>query len=89
MWRRAKLMRLSVTFAGTSMLVSCLLVVAIFAGALLQRELGGIILGFFALSLVLIIASLMAFSAGPVRVPGGRCRSRYGGRGGRPECPGA
>ena len=61
MWRRAKLMRLSVTFAGTSMLVSCLLVVAIFAGALCHRELGGIILGLFALSLFLIIASLIAF----------------------------
>jgi len=61
MWRRAKLMRLSVTFAGTSMLVSCLLVVAIFAGALLHRELGGSILGLFALSLVMIIASLIAF----------------------------
>jgi len=61
MWRRAKLMRLSVTFAGASMLVSCLLVVAIFAGALLHRELGGVILGLFALSLFLIIASLIAF----------------------------
>ena len=61
MWRRAKLMRLSVTLAGASMLVSCLLVVVIFLGALVHRELGGVILGFFATSLGLIIASLIAF----------------------------
>ncbi|MBI5381196.1 MAG: DUF2721 domain-containing protein [Opitutae bacterium] len=61
MWRRARLMRLSVTLAGGSMLVSCLLVVVIFAGALLRRDLDIVIMGFFACSLGLIIAALVTF----------------------------
>lgn len=61
MWQRAQLIRRAVTFTGLSMLVACLLVVAIFGGALLDRNLGVVILVLFAASILLLIASLVAF----------------------------
>jgi len=61
MWQRAKLIRRAVTFNGLSMLVSCLLVVAIFGGAMLGRDFGPVLLVLFAGSIFLLIASLVAF----------------------------
>lgn len=61
LWQRAQLIRRAVTFTGLSMLVACLLVVAIFGGALLDRNFGVVILVLFAASVLLLIASLVAF----------------------------
>jgi hypothetical protein len=61
MWQRAQLVRRAVTFNGLSMLVACLLVVAIFAGAMLGRDLGPLLLVLFGGSILLVIAALVAF----------------------------
>lgn len=61
MWRRAKLIRLAVTLAGLSMLLSCVLVMIIFVDASLHREFGVEMVFFFAASITCLIASLMAF----------------------------
>lgn len=61
MWQRSQLIRRAVTFLGLSMLVACLLVVAIFGGALLGKDLGVVMMLLFAASIFLLIASLVAF----------------------------
>lgn len=61
LWRRAKLVRLAVTFAALSMLLSCLLVMGVFADALLARDLGRELVVLFVASVVCLIASLVAF----------------------------
>ncbi|MFI5356128.1 MAG: DUF2721 domain-containing protein [Opitutales bacterium] len=61
LWRRAGLIRLAVTCAGSCMLVACLLIVVIFAGATWQRQLTQFMTGLFGLSVGLLIASLGTF----------------------------
>lgn len=61
MWRRAQLVRRAVTFNGLSMLVACLLVVAIFGGTLLGRDFGVVLPVLFAASIFLLIAALVSF----------------------------
>ena len=61
MWRRAQLIRRAVTFNGLSMLVACLLIIALFASALLQREMPVLLMGLFGTSILLLIAALVAF----------------------------
>ena len=61
MWRRALLLRRAVTSNGLSMLVSCLLVVAIFASAMLGWRLQVVMLGLFSASIIFLIASLVDF----------------------------
>jgi hypothetical protein len=61
MWRRAKLIRMAVTFAGLSMLVACGLVIVIFAGAVLGRNLELVMMVFFMASIFLLVAGLGAF----------------------------
>lgn len=61
MWRRALLLRRAVTSNGLSMLVSCLLVVAIFASAMLGWRLQVLMLVLFAASIVFLITSLVDF----------------------------
>jgi hypothetical protein len=61
LWRRAGLLRRAVTFAGFSMLISCLLVLVIFVDALLQRQFGLELVIIFFLSVASLIASLVAF----------------------------
>ena len=61
MWSRALLIRRAVTTNGLSMLVSCLLVVAIFAAALFGWRLQGVVLSLFGASILLLIASLIDF----------------------------
>ena len=61
MWGRALLIRRAVTSNGLSMLLSCLLVVAIFAAAVLDPRLSPVVLGLFGASILLLIASLVDF----------------------------
>jgi hypothetical protein len=61
LWRRAKLLRLAVTLAGFSMLLSCLLVMVIFVDAWMQRDFGIELVVIFAASVGTLILSLVAF----------------------------
>lgn len=61
LWRRAKLIRRSVTYAGMSMLFSCLLVLAIFVDALVRREFGVQLVVIFVASILCLILALLAF----------------------------
>ncbi|HVS54143.1 MAG TPA: DUF2721 domain-containing protein [Opitutaceae bacterium] len=61
MWRRAGLVRLAVTLAGLSMLLSCFLVVVIFVDALVERKFGVEMVVIFAASVLCLIAALVAF----------------------------
>ncbi len=61
MWGRALLIRRAVTTNGLSMLLSCLLVVALFAAALYELTLTPVVLGLFGASIGLLIASLVDF----------------------------
>jgi uncharacterized oligopeptide transporter (OPT) family protein len=60
-WRRAKIVRLSLTFAISSMLASSALVIAIFLGATLRVDLSGFMLVLFMTAIVLLVAALSAF----------------------------
>jgi hypothetical protein len=61
LWRRAKLVRRAVTYAATSMLMACLLVMVIFADGLLHFHLGAAMVGVFIASVALVIVALVAF----------------------------
>lgn len=61
MWRRAKLLRLAVTFAGLSMLLSCVLVMVIFIDAFFERHFGFEMVSIFGISVLSLILSLVAF----------------------------
>jgi hypothetical protein len=61
MWGRANLMRWSVTCAGASMLVACLLVGVVFLGALVGSSLAPALISLFALSILFLITSLILF----------------------------
>jgi hypothetical protein len=61
MWQRAKLLRLAVTLAGSSMLLSCVLVVVIFLDATMHREFALELVAVFISSVLILIAALAAF----------------------------
>ena len=61
MWRRSRLIRRAVTFAGFSMLVACGLVLLTFATAMLKQDLSLLMIIFFTGSILLLIAALTAF----------------------------
>ena len=61
MWRRAQLIRLTVTLAGMSMLLSCVLVMLIFMDASLHREFGVELVVTFLASVLCLIAALVNF----------------------------
>lgn len=61
MWRRAKLVRVAVTFAGLSMLLSCLLVIGIFVDVMADDDFGLQLVVAFLASAMCLIASLAAF----------------------------
>lgn len=61
LFRRAHLIRWAVTFNGLSMLVACLLIVAIFLGAITGHDLALLLVGLFAGSIGLLVAALVAF----------------------------
>jgi len=60
-WRRAKIVRMSLTFATSSMLMSAGLIIAIFAGTMLGVDLNAAILMLFLGAILLLIAALVAF----------------------------
>ena len=61
MWRRANLMRWSVTCVAVSMLTGCLLIGIIFLSALLGRELEFLMMAVFTVSLLFVFGSLALF----------------------------
>jgi hypothetical protein len=61
LWRRAKLVRIAVTFAGISMLLSCLLVMAIFVDVSVEKDFSLELVVVFVGSVVCLIAALVAF----------------------------
>ena len=61
LWRRAKLVRVAVTFAGLSMLLSCVLVLTIFVDAVTVRTFGLELVILFLASVVSLISALVAF----------------------------
>jgi hypothetical protein len=60
-WRRAKIVRLALTFATSSMLSSAALVITIFVGATQSIDLGALMLLLFVLAIAFLVASLLAF----------------------------
>jgi hypothetical protein len=61
LWSRAKMIRQAVTFAGLSMLLSCLLVVVVFIDASVHREFGVELVVTFLASVLCLIAALVNF----------------------------
>ena len=61
LWRRAQLVRVAVTFAGLSMLLSCGLVMGIFFDATFGRDFSLGLLVIFVASVLCLIAALLAF----------------------------
>lgn len=61
MWQRSLMLRRAVTCNGLSMLVSCIMVVAIFAVAKFELPLGSVVLGLFVASIFFLGASLVDF----------------------------
>ena len=61
MFRRAKIMRFSMTMVTSSMFISGLLVIVIFVSALSHVEIAALILGLFATSMCCLLAGLAAF----------------------------
>ena len=60
-WQRARIVRLALTAATSSMLMSAALVIVIFVGSLVQRDLGRLMLFLFSGAIILLVASLLAF----------------------------
>jgi hypothetical protein len=61
LWRRARFQRVAVTLAGSSMFISCLLVLAIFVDALLGRKFGIELVVIFVASVLCLITAIAAF----------------------------
>jgi hypothetical protein len=61
LWRRAKLVRMAVTFAGLSMFFACLLVLVIFVDASAKREFGIELVVIFVASVLSLVSALIAF----------------------------
>lgn len=61
MWRRANIMRWSVTFTALSILVACLLIGEIFLSALLDQNLSLLMVSLFGLSLSFLVVGLVLF----------------------------
>ena len=61
MWARSGMMRRAVTCNGLSMLLACLLIVALFGAAMFDWNMKVVVLGLFAASIMLLTASLVDF----------------------------
>lgn len=61
LWRRAGLVRLAVTFAGCSMLTSCVLILGLFIDASFGLEPGLGLAAVFLVAILFLCASLVAF----------------------------
>ena len=60
-WRRAKVVRLALTFATTSMLLAAALIVVIFVGTIAHAEVAGFMLVLFAAAICSVVAALVMF----------------------------
>jgi len=60
-WRRAKVVRLALTFATTSMLLAAALIVVIFVGTIAHAEVAGLMLVMFAAAISSVVAALVMF----------------------------
>jgi hypothetical protein len=61
LWRRVNIINWSIGFCTASGLLVCTLIVSLFVGGFWQLNIGGLIVGFFVLALMLLIVSLMYF----------------------------
>jgi Protein of unknown function (DUF2721) len=61
LWRRVNIINWSIGFCTASGLLVCTLIVSLFVGGFWRLHIGGLIVGFFVLALVLLIISLMYF----------------------------
>ena len=61
LWRRARLIRLSITLASMSALFAAILIIVLFVTALLQIETAWLICALFSVCLACLIGSLMVF----------------------------
>lgn len=61
MWARSLMMRRAVTCNGLSMLLACLLIVALFGAGMFDWNIKFVVLGLFAASIVMLTASLVDF----------------------------
>jgi len=61
LWKRAHLMRLSITLAASSALLAAMLIIAIFSAALFHLESGWVIGVLFVLCMASLVLSLIAF----------------------------
>lgn len=61
LWRRAKLVRRAVTYAGLSMLLSCVLVLVIFVEAVFRKTFGLEVVVVFVAGVLCLVAALIAF----------------------------
>jgi hypothetical protein len=61
LWRRARLIRLSIALASTSALFAAILIIVLFVTALLQIENAWLICALFIVCLVCLIGSLLVF----------------------------
>lgn len=61
LWRRVNIINWSIGFCTASGLLVCTLIVSLFVGGFWRLDIGGLIVGFFVLALVLLIISLTYF----------------------------
>lgn len=61
LWRRARLIRLSIALASTSALFAAILIIALFVTVVLQIDMAWLICALFTLCLVCLIGSLVVF----------------------------
>ncbi|PHS73947.1 DUF2721 domain-containing protein [Porticoccus sp.] len=61
LWRRTKVTNWSIGLCTAAGLLVCVLIVSLFVGGFWQLHIGGLIIGFFVLALVLLIVALMLF----------------------------
>lgn len=61
MWARSLMMRRAVTCNGLSMLLACLLIVALFGAGMFDWNMKVVVLGLFAASILMLTASLVDF----------------------------
>jgi len=60
-WRRAKVVRLALTFATTSMLLAAALIVVIFVGTIAHADVAVLMLVLFAAAILAVVAALFMF----------------------------
>ena len=61
LWRRTKVTNWSIGLCTAAGLLVCVLIVSLFVGGFWQLHIGGLVIGFFVLALVLLIVALMLF----------------------------